>query len=75
MSAVGAALAVLLGLVLGALLTIGIENQLAWHVTFHPAVGATALAALLAVAIGAAAAAYPSWLATRPPLVELLRVD
>jgi putative ABC transport system permease protein len=75
MSAVGAALAVLLGLVLGALMTVGIENQLAWHVTFHPAVGATLAAALVGVAVGAAAACYPSWLATRPPLVELLRAE
>jgi putative ABC transport system permease protein len=75
MSAVGAALAVLLGLALGALMTIGIENQLAWHVSFHPAIGATVAATLLAVAIGAAAACYPSWLATRPPLMELLRVE
>jgi putative ABC transport system permease protein len=75
MSAVGAALAVLLGLVLGALMTIGIENQLAWHVGFHPAVGATIVATLVAIAIGAAAACYPSWLATRPPLMELLRAE
>jgi putative ABC transport system permease protein len=75
MSAVGAALAVLLGLVLGALMTIGIENQLAWHVGFHPAIGATVLATLVAIAIGAAAACYPSWLATRVPLMELLRVE
>lgn len=75
MSVVGAALAVLLGLVLGALMTVGIENQLAWHVTFHPAVAATLVAAVVAVAIGAAAACYPSWLATRPPLIELLRVE
>jgi putative ABC transport system permease protein len=75
MAAIGAVLAVLLGLVLGALMTIGIENQLAWHVTFDPAVGATLAAALVAVAIGAAAACYPSWLATRPALVELLRVE
>jgi ABC-type antimicrobial peptide transport system permease subunit len=75
MSAVGAALAVLLGLVLGALMTIGIENQLAWHVGFHPAIGATVLATLVAIAIGAAAACYPSWLATRAPLMELLRVE
>ncbi len=75
MSCVGAALAVVLGLVLGALITIGIENQLAWHVAFRPAVGATVLAAVLAVLIGAAAACYPSWLATRPPLVELLRAE
>jgi putative ABC transport system permease protein len=75
MSAIGAALAVLLGLVLGGLLTVGIENQLAWHVAFHPALGATIAAALVAIAVGAAAACYPSWLATRPPLVELLRVE
>jgi len=75
MSLVGAALAVLLGLVLGALMTIGIENQLAWHVGFHPAIGATVAAALVAIAIGAAAACYTSWLATRPPLMELLRVE
>jgi putative ABC transport system permease protein len=75
MSAVGAALAVLLGLVLGALMTIGIENQLAWHVGFHPAIGATVAAVLVAIAIGAAAACYPSWLATRAPLMELLRVE
>ena len=75
MSAVGAALAVLLGLVLGALMTIGIENQLAWHVSFHPAIGATIAAVLVAIGIGAAAACYPSWLATRAPLMELLRVE
>jgi putative ABC transport system permease protein len=75
MSAVGAALAVMLGLVLGALMTVGIENQLAWHVGFHPAVGATVAATAVAIAIGAAAACYPSWLATRPPLMELLRVE
>jgi putative ABC transport system permease protein len=75
MSAVGAALAVMLGLVLGALMTVGIENQLAWHVGFHPAIGATVAATLVAIAIGAAAACYPSWLATRPPLMELLRVE
>ncbi|HEX7290981.1 MAG TPA: ABC transporter permease, partial [Conexibacter sp.] len=75
MSAVGAALAVLLGLVLGALMTIGIQNQLAWSVGFHPAIGATVAATLVAIAIGAAAACYPSWLATRAPLVELLRVE
>ncbi|HEV7774143.1 MAG TPA: FtsX-like permease family protein [Conexibacter sp.] len=75
MSAVGAALAVLLGLVLGALMTIGIENQLAWHVSFHPAIGETVAAVLVAIAIGAAAACYPSWLATRAPLMELLRVE
>ena len=46
MSAVGAALAVLLGLVLGALMTVGIENQLAWHVSFHPAIAETAAAVL-----------------------------
>jgi len=75
MSAVGAALAVLLGLVLGALMTVGIENQLAWHIGFHPAVGSTLVAVLVAIAVGAAAASYPSWLATRPPLMELLRVE
>lgn len=75
MSVVGAALAVVLGLVLGALMTVGIENQLAWHVGFYPAVGATVLAAVVAVLIGALAACYPSWLATRPPLVELLRAE
>ncbi|MGN6189705.1 MAG: ABC transporter permease [Conexibacter sp.] len=75
MSAVGAALAVMLGLVLGALMTIGIENQLAWHVSFHPAVGATVAATLVAIGIGAAASCYPSWLATRPPLMELLRAE
>ncbi len=75
MSAIGAALAVMLGLVLGALMTVGIENQLAWHVSFHPAIGATVAATLVAIAIGAAAACYPSWLATRPPLMELLRVE
>ncbi|HKG02631.1 MAG TPA: FtsX-like permease family protein [Conexibacter sp.] len=75
MSAVGAALAVLLGLVLGALMTIGIENQLAWHVGFHPAIGETVAAVLVAIGIGAAAACYPSWLATRSPLMELLRVE
>jgi len=75
MSAVGAALAVMLGLVLGALMTIGIENQLAWHVGFRPALGATVAATAIAIAIGAAAAGYPSWLATRPPLMELLRAE
>ncbi|HMJ01778.1 MAG TPA: ABC transporter permease, partial [Conexibacter sp.] len=75
MSAVGAALAVVLGLALGFVMTVGIENQLAWHVGFHPAVGATFVAALLALAIGAAAACYPSWLATRPALIDLLRAD
>lgn len=75
MSAIGAALAVGLGLALGALMTIGIQNQLAWNVAFHPAIGATVMAMLVAVAIGAAAACYPSWLATRPPLMKLLRAD
>lgn len=75
MSVVGAAIAVMLGLVLGFVMTVGIENQLAWHVAFQPAVAATIAAAALAVAIGAAAAAYPSWLATRPPLIELLRAE
>jgi len=75
MSAVGVALAVVLGLVLGALMTVGIENQLAWHVGFRPAIGATVAATVAAIATGAAAACYPSWLATRPPLMELLRVE
>jgi len=75
MSAVGVALAVVLGLVLGALMTVGIENQLAWHVGFRPAISATVAATVAAIAIGAVAACYPSWLATRPPLMELLRVE
>lgn len=75
MSAVGAAIAVLLGLMLGFVMTVGIENQLAWHVGFHPAVGATVAATLIAVVVGAAAACYPSWLATRPALMELLRAE
>jgi putative ABC transport system permease protein len=75
MAAVGAAIAVLLGLMLGFVMTVGIENQLAWHVVFHPALAPTLGAALIAVGIGAAAAAYPSWLATRPALIDLLAVE
>jgi putative ABC transport system permease protein len=75
MSAMGAAIAILLGLVLGFVMTVGIENQLAWHVTFRPAIGPTLAAALAAIAIGAAAACYPSWLATRPALIDLLRSE
>jgi len=75
MAAIGAAIAVLLGLVLGFVMTTAIETQLAWQVGFHPALGATLAAAALAVAVGAAAACYPSWLATRPPLIELLRSE
>jgi putative ABC transport system permease protein len=75
MSAVGAAIAVLLGLMLGFVMTVGIENQLAWRVTFHPQIGATLVATLVAIAVGAAAGLYPSVLATRPPLIELLRAD
>jgi putative ABC transport system permease protein len=74
-AAVGAAIAVLVGLMLGFVMTVGIENQLAWHVVFRPAPGSTLAAALIAVALGAAAAAYPSWLATRPALIELLAAE
>lgn len=75
MSTVGAAIAVVLGLMLGYVMTVGIENQLAWRVTFHPQLGATLLATLVAIAVGAAAGCYPSLLATRPPLIELLRSE
>jgi putative ABC transport system permease protein len=74
-SLVGATIAVVLGLMLGFVMTIGIENQLAWHVTFRPAAGATLAAVLVTVAIGALASGYPSWLATRPALMELLHSE
>lgn len=75
MSAVGATIAILLGLMLGFVMTVGIENQLAWRVTFHPQPGATLVAALVAIAVGALAGCYPSLLAARPPLIELLRTE
>ncbi len=75
LSVVAAAIAVLLGLVLGFVMTVGIENQLAWHVAFRPAVGATLGAVLVTVVLAAGASAYPSWLATRPTLIELLRIE
>ncbi len=74
-SLVGAAVAVGLGLGLGFLITLSIEAEVAWRVAFRSSPAFALGIVALVVAIGAAAALYPSWLATRERIVSLLRVD
>ena len=72
-SFVGATIAAAIGLGLGLLITLSLENQLGWQVSYHPTATLT-LGVMLAVSVlGGAAALYPAWLATRTTLVSMLR--
>lgn len=75
MSAVGAAIAVGLGLWLGFLITFSIENELAWRVAFAPSPALVVGTVWIITVIGALASLYPSWLATRQTVVDLLRIE
>jgi putative ABC transport system permease protein len=73
MTVVGAIVAVALGLGLGLLITLSLENQLGWPVTFRPTATLTLGVVIIATVIGALAALYPAWLATRRTIMSLLR--
>ncbi len=75
MSAVGAIIAVGLGLWLGFLITFSIENELAWRIAFGPSPTLILGTVSIVTVIGALASLYPSWLATRQTVVDLLRVE
>ena len=56
----------------GALMTLAIENQLAWQIPFAPDVPVTLATFLATLTIGVIAALYPSWRASRQRLIELV---
>jgi putative ABC transport system permease protein len=72
-SVVGAIGAAGLGLGLGWLITLSMENQLAWAVPFRPAAALLLGAIAVTICTGAVAALYPAWLATRSRIVDALR--
>lgn len=72
MSAIGGAVAVGLGLGLGFLMTLSIENELAWEIPFKPDVPITLGTFAATLVIGVLAALYPSWRASRQRLIELV---
>jgi len=72
---IGAVFAVGLGIGLGFLMTLSIENRLAWEMSYSADVPTMALALGASLAIGAAAALYPCWLATRQRLIELVQFE
>lgn len=74
-AAMAAGIAIVLGLVLGLAMTLLMARQLAWDITFRPDVAGIVLAAAGTIAVGALAAAYPGWMATRPRLIELLSME
>ncbi len=73
MTVVGGIVAVALGLGLGYLITLSLENQLGWPVTFRPTLSLTLGVVAISTTIGAAAALYPAWLAARRTIIGLLR--
>jgi putative ABC transport system permease protein len=73
MTLVGGIVAVALGLGLGSLITLSLQNQLGWPVTFRPTVSLTLGVVLVVAAIGAVAALYPALLVSRRTVVGLLR--
>lgn len=73
MTLVGAAVAIALGLGLGFLITLSLENQLGWQVTFRPSLSLTLGVVIVSTVIGAVAAFYPAWLAARRTIISLLR--
>lgn len=72
MAAIGGAIAVGLGLGIGFLMTLAIENQLAWRIDFVPDIPVTLGTAAAILLIGVLAALYPSWRASRQRLIELV---
>ena len=64
-----------LGLLLGLVTTLLIESQLAWHIALRPDPRVLLATAIGAPILGALAAGYPGWLATRPTLTALLREE
>lgn len=74
-SMVGASIATALGLGLGLLITLSIENQIAWTVAFRPSPTSVLGIFATTTAIGAIASLYPSWLALRERIISLLHVD
>jgi putative ABC transport system permease protein len=73
MTIVGGIVAVALGVGLGLLLTLSLQNQLGWAVTFRPTVLLTLGVLVIATIIGAVAGLYPAWAASRRTIIELLR--
>lgn len=71
-SIVGAIIAAGIGWSLGYLMTLSIENELAWRIPFAPGLLLTVRTMLVLIALGALAAFYPSVLATRQTIVSLL---
>jgi putative ABC transport system permease protein len=75
MAVIGAFCAVGIGLGFGFLMTLTIESRLSWNIAYVPATS-TAVATIGAtLGIGIIAALYPSWLATRQRLIEVLRFE
>lgn len=75
MAVIAGAIAVGLGLGIGLMMTITIENQLAWQIAFSPDVPVILATVAATLLIGALAALYPSWRATRQRLIELVQYE
>lgn len=70
---IGAIAAILVGLGLGLLITLSLEDQLGWPVAFRPSVGLIAGVAAISVIIGAGAALYPARRVARRPIPALIQ--
>ncbi|WP_445150864.1 FtsX-like permease family protein [Baekduia sp. Peel2402] len=73
LAAVAAVIGIGVGLVLGFVVLQLAEGQLAWRIGLHLDLGLVVGALVTAPVLGAVAAAYPGWLATRPSLVSVLK--
>jgi putative ABC transport system permease protein len=72
---IAACFAAVLGIGLGYLMTLTIEQQLAWQISYSPALATTLVALGASLVVGAAAALYPAWLSTRQRLIELVQFE
>lgn len=73
LAAVATLIGIGVGLLLGLVLLRLVEGQVAWRIGLHLDPGSLVAIALAAPLLGAIAASYPGWLATRPALVGLLK--
>jgi putative ABC transport system permease protein len=73
LAAIAALIGIGVGLVLGLVVLKLVEGQVAWRIGVHLDLGLLVAAAVIAPLLGALAASYPGWLATRPSLVGLLK--
>jgi putative ABC transport system permease protein len=74
-SAIGAVVAIALGLGLGWLITRSMQNELGWTVEYRPAPSLVLSVVVICACVGAVATLYPAWLATRSHIVDLLCED